>query len=168
MGSVICPDQDMRPTSMSRGSGRNRGRQGETAARARGIALVVAAAGRPVGISFATVARIWRRWNIQPDRIETSKFSPPTPNRNPRSALLSGCIWPRRSRGRGLDRREEPDPGSGPHPARAAARPRLPAPPDPRLRPPRHHNTVRSPRGHDRQDQRRRVLPPRQTAASSS
>lgn len=28
-----------------------------------------------LGISFATVARIWRRWNIQPHRVETFKFS---------------------------------------------------------------------------------------------
>jgi hypothetical protein len=27
-----------------------------------------------LGISFATVARIWRKWNIQPHRIETFKF----------------------------------------------------------------------------------------------
>jgi len=28
-----------------------------------------------LSISFATVARIWRKWNIQPHRIETFKFS---------------------------------------------------------------------------------------------
>jgi DNA-binding Lrp family transcriptional regulator len=28
-----------------------------------------------LGISFATVARIWRKWEIQPHRIETFKFS---------------------------------------------------------------------------------------------
>jgi transposase len=28
-----------------------------------------------LGISFATVARIWRKWNIAPHRIETFKFS---------------------------------------------------------------------------------------------
>ncbi|HEV7648427.1 MAG TPA: IS630 family transposase [Actinophytocola sp.] len=31
--------------------------------------------GARLGISFATVARIWRKWNIQPHRIETFKFS---------------------------------------------------------------------------------------------
>lgn len=30
---------------------------------------------RELGISFASVARIWRKWNIQPHRIETFKFS---------------------------------------------------------------------------------------------
>ena len=28
-----------------------------------------------VGISFASVARIWRKWGIAPHRIETFKFS---------------------------------------------------------------------------------------------
>ena len=28
-----------------------------------------------LGISFASVARIWRKWKIQPHRIETFKFS---------------------------------------------------------------------------------------------
>jgi transposase len=28
-----------------------------------------------LGISFATVARIWRKWNLQPWRVETFKFS---------------------------------------------------------------------------------------------
>jgi transposase len=28
-----------------------------------------------LGISFATVARIWRKWHIQPHRVETFKFS---------------------------------------------------------------------------------------------
>ena len=28
-----------------------------------------------LGISFASVARIWRKWHLQPHRIETFKFS---------------------------------------------------------------------------------------------
>ena len=28
-----------------------------------------------LGVSFASVARIWRKWNIQPHRVETFKFS---------------------------------------------------------------------------------------------
>ena len=31
--------------------------------------------GDQLGISFATVARIWRKWNLQPRRVETFKFS---------------------------------------------------------------------------------------------
>jgi hypothetical protein len=30
---------------------------------------------RELGISFATVARIWRKWDIAPHRVETFKFS---------------------------------------------------------------------------------------------
>lgn len=32
--------------------------------------------GKQLGISFATVARIWRKWGIQPDHVETFAFSP--------------------------------------------------------------------------------------------
>jgi hypothetical protein len=28
-----------------------------------------------LGISFASVARIWRKWHLQPHRIETFRFS---------------------------------------------------------------------------------------------
>jgi transposase/DNA-binding CsgD family transcriptional regulator len=31
--------------------------------------------GDHLGISFATIARIWRKWNLQPWRVETFKFS---------------------------------------------------------------------------------------------
>ena len=31
--------------------------------------------GAQLGISFATVARIWRKWNLQPGKVETFKFS---------------------------------------------------------------------------------------------
>ncbi len=32
--------------------------------------------GQQLGISFATVARIWRKWGIQPEHVETFTFSP--------------------------------------------------------------------------------------------
>jgi hypothetical protein len=31
--------------------------------------------GAELGISFASVARIWRKWGLQPWRTETFKFS---------------------------------------------------------------------------------------------
>jgi len=31
--------------------------------------------GAQPGVSFASVARIWRKWNLQPWRVETFKFS---------------------------------------------------------------------------------------------
>ena len=36
-----------------------------------------------LGISFASVARIWRKWNIQPHRVETGSSSPPIPSWKP-------------------------------------------------------------------------------------
>jgi hypothetical protein len=46
---------------------------GGAAAGARGDALVEPAAGP--GVSHATVARVWREWELQPWRVETFKFS---------------------------------------------------------------------------------------------
>ena len=48
-----------------------------------------------LGISFASVARIWRKWNIQPQRVETFKFSP-IPSWRPSYATWSVCIGVRR------------------------------------------------------------------------
>ncbi|HEU0087372.1 MAG TPA: helix-turn-helix domain-containing protein [Pseudonocardiaceae bacterium] len=31
---------------------------------------------KELGVSFATVARIWRKWGIQPDRVEAFRFAP--------------------------------------------------------------------------------------------
>ena len=47
--------------------------------------------GKQLGISFASVARIWRKWNVQPHRVETFKFST-DPELEPRFATWSGCI----------------------------------------------------------------------------
>jgi transposase len=48
--------------------GRPPGRLGVTHWSARLLAV-------ELGISFATVARVWRKWNLQPWRVETFKFS---------------------------------------------------------------------------------------------
>jgi hypothetical protein len=42
---------------------------------ARRDALDSPTAGRRAGISFATVARVWRKWDLQPWRVETFRFS---------------------------------------------------------------------------------------------
>src|SRR4051794_2497147 len=42
-----------------------------------------------LGISFATVARIWRKWNIQPHPIEPFKFSP-APELDPKTRDVVG------------------------------------------------------------------------------
>jgi hypothetical protein len=52
-------------------------------------------------ISFASVARIWRKWKIQPHRIETFKFSP-DPELEAEFAMSRACTWhphPQASRG---------------------------------------------------------------------
>ena len=43
------------------------------------------------------MARIWRKWDLQPWRVETFKFST-DPSWTPRSATWSVYIWPRRTR----------------------------------------------------------------------
>ncbi len=51
------------------------GDTGAAAAAAAGDALDVAAAAAQLGISNVWVARIWRKWRLQPWRRETFKFS---------------------------------------------------------------------------------------------
>ena len=45
-----------------------------------------------LGISFASVARIWRKWGIQPHRVETFKFST-TRSWKPSCATWWGSTW---------------------------------------------------------------------------
>src|SRR4051812_17581957 len=59
------------------------------------LAMALAAEGTP--ISHATVARIWRRFGVQPWRSRRSS-SPPTRSWRARSATSSGCIYIRRRR----------------------------------------------------------------------
>jgi transposase len=111
-----------------------------------------------LGISFASVARIWRKWDIQPHRIETFKFSTdPELEAKVRDVIGLYLAPPddavvvsadEKSQIQALDR----------------TAPMLPArpgrPPHPRLRPPRHHHAVRRPGGRDREDHRRCLLSP--------
>ena len=50
-----------------------------------------------LGVAFATAARIWRKWNLQPWRVQTFTFST-DPSWTPRSATSSDCMWIRRRR----------------------------------------------------------------------
>src|SRR4051794_3067336 len=52
-----------------------------------------------LGMSFATVARIWRKRRLQPGGSRRSS-SPPTPSSRPRSVTWSSSIWPRGTRPR--------------------------------------------------------------------
>src|SRR5512133_1140987 len=53
--------------------------------------------GQGTVISNVWVAKIWRKWGLQPWRRETFKFST-DPSWRPRSATSSACTWPRRRR----------------------------------------------------------------------
>jgi transposase len=105
-----------------------------------------------LGISFATVARIWRKWKLQPWRRETFKFStdPALDAKirdvvglylNPPEKAVVVCI-DEKSQIQALDRTAPILP----------IRLGLPGEGDPRLRPPRHHHPVRRPRGGHRPD----------------
>jgi transposase len=48
--------------------------------------------GEQLGISFATVARIWRKWGIQPEHVETFTFSPDL-TRQAQTRDLSGLYF---------------------------------------------------------------------------
>ena len=89
--------------------------------------------GKHLGISFASVARIWRDWNLQPWRRETFKFST-DPELGAKVRDVVGLYL------------NPPDP---PRAARES---------HPRLRAPRHYHLVRGPGGGDREGHRR--LPP--------
>ncbi len=84
-----------------------------------------------LGISFATVARIWRKWDIQPHRIETFKFSTDPELEAKIRDVVGPVPGTAGERGRGQRGREVPDPGAGPDRPDAAgeARPGRPADP---------------------------------------
>ena len=122
--------------------------------------------GKQLGISFASVARIWREWNLQPWRRETFKFST-DPELDAKIRDVVGLVFePPRQGGRGLYRRKIADPGAGPDRADPTDPPRAARESHPRLRAPRHYHLVRGPGGGDREGHRR--LPPAPHATPSS
>ncbi|MGQ0717722.1 MAG: helix-turn-helix domain-containing protein [Pseudonocardiales bacterium] len=64
--------------------------------------------GKQLGISYATVARIWRRWGIQPQHVETFTFSADI-KRQAQARDLSGLYFNLSQRAAALHR---PGPGS--------------------------------------------------------
>jgi hypothetical protein len=72
-----------RPKSGKGGAarGRRRGRCAPAAGAARREALVESALGQGLGVVNATVARVWREWDPQPWRVETSTFQVQAPDR---------------------------------------------------------------------------------------
>src|SRR5512132_3998288 len=95
------------------------------------------------GLAISTVQKIWRAHGLAPHRLRTFKLS-----RDPQFASKVRDVALRRSAGPcrcPLGRREEPDPGARPHPARLADEEGTSRHDDPRLHPPRHHDLVRRP-----------------------
>ena len=76
-----------------------------------------------LGVFFATVARIWRNWNLQPWRTETFKFST-DPELEAKIRDVVGLYVNPPGR-RGVRKREVP--GPAPRPDRASTQPRRPS-----------------------------------------
>src|SRR5258708_31465030 len=116
-----------------------------------------------VGISEASVRRIWRAHGLKPHRVETFKIS-----NDPAFAEKTGrhrrpVPEPARTRAGAVRGREEPDSGSGPHPTGPAVETRTRRDHDPRLQTQRHGYSVRRPEC----GQRRGLVPlPRAAPAS--
>ena len=127
--------------------------------------------GAELGISFASVARIWRKWKLQPWRVRDVQVlhRPRAGREDPRRRrAVSGPAGEGRG---GLRRREIADPGVGPDRADAADPARGAREADPRLRPQRHHHPVRRAGGGHRQGRARPACPgtaTRSSCASSS
>jgi transposase len=71
--------------------------------------------GKQLGISFATVARIWRKWGIQPDHVETFTFS--TDLKRQAQARDIGGLYRNLSQRAAALHRRSPNQGTGPQPA---------------------------------------------------
>ncbi len=83
-----------------------------------------------LGISFASVARIWRKWNIQPHRVTGFKFSTdPELEFKIRDVVGLYLDPPANAVVVSVDEKSR-DPGPGPDRADAAAAPRAASPPD--------------------------------------
>ena len=74
---------------------------------------------RAAGISEASVRRIWRAHGLKPHQVRTFKLSR-DPQFQEKLEDIVGLYESARARHRAVRRREEPDSGSGPYPARPA------------------------------------------------
>ena len=109
-------------------------------------------------ISNVWVARIWRKWGLQPWRRETFKFSTdPQLEAKVRDVVGLYLDPPEKAVVLSIDEKV-PDPGPGPDRADPADAPGPAGEGDPRLRPARHHHPVRRAGDRDRQGHRR-LLP---------
>ena len=96
-----------------------------------------------VGISEASVRRIWRAHGLKPHRVETFKISNDPAFAEKLEDIVGLYLEPARARAGVVRRREEPDSSSGSYPARPAAEARTRRHHDARLQTQRHGDAVR-------------------------
>ena len=103
---------------------------------------------KAVGISPFSVRRIWVGQGLQPHRVRAFKLSNDPKFADKLKAVVGLYIDPPAHAGGAQHRREEPDPGAGPHSAGSANEEGTLRDDDPRLQAPWHHHPVRRPRHH--------------------
>src|SRR6187455_3211609 len=112
-----------------------------------------------LGVGFATVARIWRNWDLQPWRVETFKFSTdPELDAKVRDVVGLYVDPPQNAVVLCIDEKSQVQALQRTAPI-LPLRPGLPEEGHPRLHPQRHHHAVRRPRGSHRQGRRRLPAP---------
>ena len=98
---------------------------------------------KAAGISVSSVQRIWRAHGLQPHRVRQFKLSNDPQFVDEAARRGRALRRPAGARHRALGRREEPDPGARPHPARPADEEGPRRHDDPRLQAARHHHALR-------------------------
>ena len=122
-----------------------RGRAGghaDVGASRRGDPLDGPGDGRDGGISLRSVQRIWAAHRLRPHRVSASSVQGPRVRRQA-PGHRRAVRRPAGPCGRAVGRREEPDPGPRPHPARPADEEGQRRDDDLRLQAQRHHHPVR-------------------------
>ena len=98
-----------------------------------------------VGLSKATISRIWQTFGLQSHRVDTFKLSADPQFVEKVRDIVGLYLNPPGPCPRPLARREEPGASLGSHTPAAPAAPGDPRPPNARLYPERHHVLVRGP-----------------------
>jgi len=106
---------------------------------------------RQVGLSRATVHRIWQKYGLQPHRVETFKFSTDPDFETKFGGYRGTLSGPAGARTGAVRGRKVADSSAQPHPAGAADVARFAGTNDPRLHSPWHHQSVCCPGGRQRQ-----------------
>ena len=102
--------------------------------------------GKALGIDHVTIWRIWRKYGLTAASDPSASSFPRDPRLVEKLHDVVGVYMNPPEQRRGLLlRREEPDPGSGPHPARPPAEEGPSRHHDARLQAPRHHHPLCGP-----------------------